>query len=68
MVDSHQKQLAALADEIEACRMCTRLVAWREKIGAEKRAAYRDWDYWAKPVPSFGDPDAPLVLLGLARA
>ena len=68
MVEGHRKQLAALTDEIVACRMCTRLVEWREKIGAEKRAAYREWDYWAKPVPSFGDPDAPLVLLGLAPA
>ena len=68
MVDTHQKQLAALTDEIVACRMCTRLVDWREKIGSEKRAAYRDWDYWAKPVPSFGDTDASLVLLGLAPA
>ena len=68
MVDSHRKQLAALTEEIVACRLCPRLVEWREKIGGEKRAAYRDWDYWAKPVPSFGDPDAPLVLLGLAPA
>ncbi|MDA1128959.1 MAG: uracil-DNA glycosylase [Chloroflexi bacterium] len=68
MVDSHRKQLTALTDEIVACRMCTRLVDWREKIGAEKRAAYRDWDYWAKPVPSFGDTEASLVLLGLAPA
>ena len=68
MVDSHIKQLAALTDEIVACRMCTRLVDWREKIGREKRASYRDWDYWAKPVPSFGDPDASPVLLGLAPA
>lgn len=68
MADSHKKQLKALTDEIVACRMCTRLVNWREKIGREKRASYRDWDYWAKPVPSFGDPDASLVLLGLAPA
>ncbi len=68
MVNSHRKQLAALTDEIVACRRCTRLVDWREKIGREKRAAYRDWDYWAKPVPSFGDPEASLVLLGLAPA
>jgi len=65
---SHIQQLAALTEEIVACRVCTRLVNWREKIGAEKRASYRDWDYWAKPVPSFGDPDASLVLLGLAPA
>ena len=68
MADSHIEKLAALTEEIVACRMCTRLVDWREKIGEEKRASYKDWDYWAKPVPSFGDPDAPLVLLGLAPA
>lgn len=68
MVDGHRKQLEALTEEIVACRRCTRLVDWREKIGKEKRAAYRDWDYWAKPVPSFGDPEASLVVLGLAPA
>ncbi len=68
MVDSHRKDLASLTEEIVACRLCPRLVEWREKVGLEKRAAYRDWDYWAKPVPSFGDPEAPLVLLGLAPA
>ena len=68
MADNHIKQLANLTDEIMACRICTRLVDWREKIGKEKRASYKDWDYWAKPVPSFGDPNAPLVLLGLAPA
>ena len=67
-MDSHREQLAALTEEIVACRRCSRLVDWREKIGGEKRAAYRDWDYWAKPVPGFGDPDASLVLLGLAPA
>ena len=68
MVDSHRRDLAALTEEIVACRLCPRLVEWREKVGLEKRAAYQDWDYWAKPVPSFGDPEAPLVLLGLAPA
>ena len=68
VADSYRKQLEALTDEIVACRMCTRLVDWREKVGAEKRASYKNWDYWARPVPSFGDPDAPLVLLGLAPA
>jgi len=68
VTDSHIEKLAALTEEIVSCRMCTRLVDWREKIGKEKRASYKDWDYWAKPVPSFGDPDAPLVLLGLAPA
>jgi uracil-DNA glycosylase family 4 len=68
VADVHIEKLAALTEEIVTCRMCTRLVDWREKIGKEKRASYKDWDYWAKPVPSFGDPDAPLVLLGLAPA
>ena len=68
MSDHHIKQLSDLTDEIVACRMCTRLVDWREKIGKEKRASYKDWDYWAKPIPSFGDPDASLVLIGLAPA
>lgn len=68
MADSHIKELAALTEEIVACRMCTRLVDWREKIGREKRASYKDWDYWAKPVPSYGDPNASMLVLGLAPA
>lgn len=51
---------------LEACRRCERLVAWREQVGREKRRAYRDEDYWARPVPGFGDPRARLLLLGLA--
>ena len=51
-----------------ACRLCSRLVEHRERIGETKRASYADWDYWAKPVPSFGDPLAPLMVLGLAPA
>jgi uracil-DNA glycosylase family 4 len=57
-----------LVDEIVACRRCPRLVAWREKVAAEKRAAYSDWGYWGRPVPGFGDPDAELVVVGLAPA
>ena len=57
-----------LMDEIIQCRQCARLVEYRELIGRRKRAAYADWDYWARPVPSFGDPEAPLLLLGLAPA
>lgn len=52
--------------EIIACRACPRLVAWREKMGREKRAAFRDHEYWAKPVPGFGDANAKLVIFGLA--
>ncbi len=48
------------------CRTCARLVEYREAIGREKRRAYLDWDYWAKPVPGFGDPNARVLILGLA--
>jgi uracil-DNA glycosylase family 4 len=60
--------LAQVTAEVVACRACPRLVAWREQVGEEKRAAYRDDDYWAKPVPGFGDPAARLVIVGLAPA
>lgn len=56
----------ALQVEITACRLCPRLVAWREQVAAEKRRAYRHWTYWGKPVPAFGDPDARLLVVGLA--
>jgi uracil-DNA glycosylase len=48
------------------CRQCPRLVEYRERIAREKRRAYRDWDYWGKPVPGFGDHNARVVLIGLA--
>jgi uracil-DNA glycosylase family 4 len=60
--------LAALAREIADCRRCPRLVEWRERVAREKRAAFRDWDYWGRPIPGFGDPRARVVLLGLAPA
>jgi uracil-DNA glycosylase len=60
--------LAALEREIVDCRRCPRLVAWREQVAREKRAAFRDWDYWGRPVPGFGDPAARVLLLGLAPA
>ncbi len=60
--------LGAVHDDVVACRACPRLVAWREQVGEEKRAAYRDDDYWARPVPGFGDPAARLVVVGLAPA
>ena len=50
------------------CRACPRLVAWREQVAREKRAAYRDEDYWGRPVPGFGPADAPLLIVGLAPA
>jgi len=60
--------LVAVAAEVSDCRACPRLVDWREQIGREKRAAYRDDTYWARGVPGFGDPDAHLVVVGLAPA
>jgi uracil-DNA glycosylase family 4 len=51
---------------VVACTLCPRLVAYREEIGRVKRRAYADWEYWAKPVPGFGDPNARVVILGLA--
>lgn len=58
--------LRVLNDEVVACRACARLVAHREKMAREKRRAYREWTYWGKPVPGFGDANAELFLLGLA--
>ena len=60
--------LAALEREIVDCRRCPRLVAWREQVAAEKRAAFRDWDYWGRPVPGFGPADARIAVVGLAPA
>jgi uracil-DNA glycosylase len=60
--------LQRLEDEVVACRACPRLVAWREQVAAEKRAAFRDEEYWGRPVPGFGDPDARVCLVGLAPA
>jgi uracil-DNA glycosylase len=60
--------LDRLATDITACRACPRLVAWREKVAREKRAAHRDEEYWGRPVPGFGDPEARLLIVGLAPA
>ena len=60
--------LARVTDEVVACGACPRLVAWREQVARDKRAAYRDDDYWGRPVPGFGDPFAELLLVGLAPA
>jgi len=59
-------QLRVLNEEIIACRKCPRLVAHREKMAREKRRAFRGWTYWGKGVPGFGDPQAKLLILGLA--
>lgn len=60
--------LRILNEEIVACRKCPRLVEYREKVAREKRRAFRDWTYWGKPVPGFGDSSAELLILGLAPA
>jgi uracil-DNA glycosylase family 4 len=61
-------QLQILSKQITACKLCPRLVAHREEVAREKRRAYRDWEYWGKPVPPFGDPKARLLVIGLAPA
>ena len=58
--------LEILQREIVSCEKCPRLVEYRAEVGRVKRRAYRDWNYWAKPVPGFGDPKAQLLLIGLA--
>jgi uracil-DNA glycosylase family 4 len=60
--------LEAITAEVVDCRACPRLVAWREEVAREKRAAFRDEEYWGRPVPGFGDPAARVLLLGLAPA
>lgn len=65
---SRREALAVLADEISVCRACPRLVAWREAAAADPPARYRGQVYWARPVPGFGDPEARVMVLGLAPA
>jgi uracil-DNA glycosylase len=60
--------LAALTAEIVVCRRCPRLVAWREQVAHEKVARFRDETYWGRPVPGFGDPEARIMVVGLAPA
>ncbi len=60
--------LRVVAEEVCACRKCPRLVKYREKVAREKRRAYREWEYWGRGVPGFGDPNAQLFILGLAPA
>ena len=57
-----------LNQQIIDCRLCPRLVEYREKIGVEKRRAYRDWEYWSRPLTGFGDRNAKLLIIGLAPA
>src|SRR5512132_1045982 len=68
MASTASTGLDRLRAEVVQCRRCPRLVAWREQVAREKRAAFRDQEYWGRPVPGFGDPAAGLLILGLAPA
>jgi uracil-DNA glycosylase len=65
---NQSKELKVIAEEVCACRKCPRLVKYREKVAREKRRAYREWTYWGRGVPGFGDGSAQLFILGLAPA
>jgi uracil-DNA glycosylase family 4 len=67
-LDAVARALEALNAEVVACRRCPRLVEWRERVAREKVARYRNEAYWGKPVPSFGDPAARILIVGLAPA
>ena len=60
--------MADLQERVSACRRCHRLVEWRERVARDKRASFRDDDYWGRPVPGFGDPNARVLIIGLAPA
>ena len=62
------ERLRELEAAVHECRQCPRLVAWREAVAAEKRAAFREEEYWGRPIAGFGDPAARILLLGLAPA
>jgi len=62
------KSITQLNKQISDCRACSRLVEWREQVAGEKRAMYKDHDYWGRAVPGFGDPDARILIVGLAPA
>lgn len=62
------RKLQVLQEQIIACTRCARLINYCRKVSREKRRMYREWEYWGKPVPSFGDRDAELLILGLAPA
>ncbi len=68
MSDRGEHELGRLERAIVECRLCPRLVAWRELVAREKRAAFAGEDYWGRPIPGFGDPRARVMLLGLAPA
>jgi uracil-DNA glycosylase family 4 len=63
-----QRELELVRADIVVCRACPRLVEWRERVAREKVARYADEEYWGRPVPGFGDPDARILVIGLAPA
>jgi uracil-DNA glycosylase family 4 len=65
---STERRLEEISHEVVACRLCPRLVDWREQVARDKRAAFSDWDYWGRPVPGFGDAEARILIVGLAPA
>jgi uracil-DNA glycosylase len=65
---SEAEGLADLERRVVDCRRCPRLVEWRERVAREKRAAFRDEEYWGRPIPGFGDPHARVYVFGLAPA
>src|SRR3954447_4975988 len=68
LLTSSPADLAGLEARITTCRLCPRLVAWRERVARERRAAFAQETYWGRPVPGFGDPLARVYVLGLAPA
>ena len=66
--DSSNDSIDRVATDVAACRVCPRLVEWREGVAAAKRAAFQDWEYWGRGVPGFGDARARIVVVGLAPA
>jgi uracil-DNA glycosylase len=67
-VSAERDSLERIRDEVVDCRLCPRLVEWRERVAREKVARFADQEYWGRPVPGWGDPDAVLLIIGLAPA
>jgi uracil-DNA glycosylase family 4 len=68
MQDRQRDSLSLVRADVVDCALCPRLVSWRQLVAVEKRASYRDEEYWGRPVPGFGDPAAAVLILGLAPA